>query len=164
MPRGSGKKVMLRPVEKQVNWIMDVVLKYCKVRELVMDCSAGALATLRSCLQFLQYRRFVRFEKDSICFVKWLSSLMEVFARQALNTESDLVENELLVEICKVFFKSMEAISSRRRVDSWAVPAGLVPVQTFFMHIMHFFGNTYKNAVLYEKRWHIPLSLWSVKW
>lgn len=99
------------------------------------------LATTKACLQLPQLLRFVGYAKDSMCFVELLPSLVKVFALQVMNAEPYLVRKEEVVESCKFFIKSVEAISSRRRDDSWAVPVGLVPVQTSPVHIMHFIGN-----------------------
>lgn len=85
------------------------------------------------------------------------------FARQVLNSESDSVGNEEVVESYKVFIKDMKAILSRKGVENWAVPVGLVPAQTFSVHIMPFVGNMYKASALYEKYRYIPLSQCSEK-
>lgn len=69
--------------------------------------------------------------------------------------------NEEVVELCKEFVKDREAISSRRRVESWALPACFVPEQAFPLYIMQVVGNIYKNAALHEKCLHISLSRWS---
>lgn len=52
----------------------------------------------------------------------------------------------------------------KKRVDKWAVPADLVPGQTFLVHGMHFVGNMDNCAALEEKGLHISLLQWSDKW
>lgn len=58
-----------------------------------------------------------------------------------LNQKSDLVGNEEVVESRQLFINAMKAILSRRTVDRWALPACLVPMQTFSVGIMYFVGN-----------------------
>lgn len=87
-----------------------------------------------------------------------MPSLEEMFAWQFLNPDSDLVGNREGVEACKVFAKAMEPITLRRRFESWAVPVGLVPMQTFPVDILHLFENLYKEVALCEKYQHILLS------
>lgn len=55
------------------------------------------------------------------------------------------------MEHCKMFIKPIEAILSRRRVQSGAAPAVLLPVQTFSVYMMHFVCKMYKGAGLYKK-------------
>lgn len=92
-----------------------------------------------------------------MCFVEPPQSFVKDFSGQVLNPKSDLVGNEKVVKLCKAFIKNMEDISSRRRVDSRAVPAFLVPELTLPVQITHFVANMYMNGVLYEKYRHIPL-------
>lgn len=106
----SGKKVMLWLEQKPVNWMMDAVSKFCKAGEVIVDTCTGMLATAKACLKLPQHRRFIGCEKDSMWFVGPLWSVLEVFARQFLNPESDLDGKEEVLEFCKVFIKAMEAI------------------------------------------------------
>lgn len=55
----------------------------------------------------------------------------------------------------------MKAILSTKRMDSWAAPDGMVPVQTFPVNIMHFLYNMYRDPALYEKSRHTPFSQWT---
>lgn len=66
-----------------------------------------------------------------------------------------MVRSEKLVLSCKLFVKAMEAIPSRRNVNSLAVPASLVSFQTLPVRIMCFVWNMYEDAALYEKYRHI---------
>lgn len=63
-----------------------------------------------------------------------------------MNPESYLAGNAELIEAYKVFRKAMEVISSRNRMDSWAVPVGLVRIQTLPLHIMYLLENMYGDA------------------
>lgn len=87
-----------------------------------------------------------------------LPSLVAFFARKFWNSGSDLVCNEEVFDPCKVPIKTMEAISSRRKVDSWVEPANFVTVQIPSEHIMQFVWNKDKDVALYKKRRYIPLS------
>lgn len=78
-PGISGKKMMLQPEQNPVNWMMDVVLKFCEAGELAVYSYVGTLATLKACLLLPQNFRIVRCEKDSMGFVKPPLSLAGVF-------------------------------------------------------------------------------------
>lgn len=104
---------------------------------MLVTC-AVILSNAKSCLQLPEYHRLVGCEKNLARFQEGLPSLVKVDARQMLNAESDSVEDRKEVEAGKAFFKKMEVISLGRRIDSWAVPVGLAPVQIFLKHIINF--------------------------
>lgn len=108
------------------------------------------LTTAKACLQLAVHRRFVLCETHSACFQGALLLLAEVYAKQMWRPEPDIVGIEEVVEEISVFVNEMTAITSTRRVDSRAVPAGLVTVQANPLHIMYFFGNVYSYATLFE--------------
>lgn len=59
--------------------------------------------------------------------------------------------NEEAVEAIKEFVNEMKALEPRRTVESWTMPPGLVPVQTFPVHRTHFLPNMYKDVTSLEK-------------
>lgn len=67
--------------------------------------------------------------------------------------QSDVRKNweRQAVEGSKVFLKEMEALSSKRTVDSWTVALGRNPAQILFVHILHLFGSEYYDAKWFEK-------------
>lgn len=69
-----------------------------------------------------------------------------------LTLQLDIHENEKAVEASRVFVKEMNVFAWRRRVDSWAMPAGLFLVQTIFVNIIHYFGNYIQ---VWDITWHL---------
>lgn len=63
-----------------------------------------------------------------------------------------------------MFSKATEAILSREVVDGWAVPVGLVAMQTLPVHIMLSVANMYYDAAIKKKSQHILLLERSEKW
>lgn len=63
-PKSSSNNMMLRPDQKPVKWMMDVVLKFCKAEELIVSTCVEKLDTANDSFQVLQHRRLVRCEKD----------------------------------------------------------------------------------------------------
>lgn len=74
-----------------------------------------------------------------------------------------MARSEKLVKACKLFIKLLEDILSRRTVDVWSVPAGLITIHTFPVHIKHFIGDMCNDAALYERCPHIMLLQWYEK-
>lgn len=160
-PGSSGNKVLLRPEQKSIDWMMDLVSKFTKPGELVVDNCTGTSATAKPCMLLPQHRRFVGCAKDSDCFQEVLPSVVEVFPRQIKGTNSDIEGKEEVVASAKIFVEAMNCNDSRKRVGKWMVPPKLVPVQTVSVHITHFLGNFYKNVALYDRCRQIQLSQWS---
>lgn len=47
----SGEKMLLKPEERLVDWMMDFVSEFCEAKDPVLDiCASSSLAT-RACLQ-----------------------------------------------------------------------------------------------------------------
>lgn len=92
-----------------------------------------------------------------------LPPLVEVQAKHVLSPTYDIAGSEEAVEASNMFVREIADLLSSRRVESWTLWTGLVPVQAFLLHIIHLLENMYKDATLFEKCQHIPLSRWSDK-
>lgn len=77
--------------------------------------------------------------------------MVVVYAEQLLSPHADIAENEEAVEVNKVLVKEMAALVSRRGVDRWIMQPGMVPVQIFPVHMVHFSANAYSGVRLFEK-------------
>lgn len=82
---------MLQSEQKPVNWITDVVLKVGKAGEQAVNICTGTLATGIIFLQSPQHLHVVGCEKNLMCFVEFLPSVVEDFPRRVLNPELKLV-------------------------------------------------------------------------
>lgn len=67
--------------------MVDLVSKFLKVGEQVLDTCADTLATIKPCLKLPEHRKFVPCEKNSMRFEDALSSLVKVYANQVLSSE-----------------------------------------------------------------------------
>lgn len=121
---------------------MDVALNFWRAEKMNLNILVGTLATLKACLQLPQNRRFTRCVNESRCFVESLPSLVEVSARHVFNHKSDWAGNEEVVKSYKVFIKATKASSSRRIIDSCAVPAALVPCRNFLYILCVLLGRS----------------------
>lgn len=74
-----------------------------------------------------------------------------------LSSHSDTVASEVAAEASKVLAKKIAVLASKEMIVIWTKPAGLIPIPTFLAHMMHLFGNEYKDAKLFEHCWYLPL-------
>lgn len=89
-----------------------------------------------------------------------MRSLAEIQAKKVLCSQSFIVDSEKAVEAGKVLVTEFSALESRRMVESWTAQTERVPLNTFCVYIIHFLCYTAKNATLFAKCQHKPLSHW----
>lgn len=51
-----------------VDWMMDLISKFSKAAELVVNTCIGNMATAKAFMQLRELRQFAGCEKDSACF------------------------------------------------------------------------------------------------
>lgn len=103
---------MLQLEQKPGKCVTAVVSKFCKGRELLIYTCTRTLATDQVCLQSLLARRIFGGEKDVLCFLESLLSLLKDSSLWVMNPYSDLAGNEknknrarCLLRICKLFVR-----------------------------------------------------------
>lgn len=159
-----GKKRLLRSEKKSVILMIGLVSKFCTVEDVALATCADIMATTKVFLQLREYRMFVGCGNNSACFQYPLPSLAAIYVKQVLSPWSDIVESEKIVDGSKVCLMSMEAHVLKRRVDTCTAPAGLVLLQTFAAHILHFLGTSYKHAIFPKTCRHPALLQLSDEW
>lgn len=152
---GLTKKMMLRPDQKLMKRLINVVSKFYRMQELVLDTCKSTLATLKMCLKLPTNPWSTGSKADCMCFQGSLPSLAEAHAKHILSARSDKVGSKKMAEASRIFVKVMTTLAARRRFDSSVVPLGIVTVKTFLEYVMYFLRNVYKDVALFEKRRHM---------
>lgn len=150
-----GEKLMMWPHQTPVNYIMDVVPKFCEAFELALDTGKSTYVAVKSYLQPLWHRCFVGCVKDSQWVLESLPSFVNIFAQNDLDAESYSVGNMTVTKFCNVLVKAMKAVSSWRTVNSGVVLAGLLALQTFHESNMQIAKIMYKYSALNDEWRHI---------
>lgn len=78
------------PAPKNIGWIPDIVEKFPKPGELVVDIFSSIFVTDKACLALSQNRCFVVCKIGAICFAARVEALVEMNARQVLNGKSNI--------------------------------------------------------------------------
>lgn len=60
---------------------------------------------------------------------------------KVLRLDSSVAESEKAVEVSNIIVRGIAHVSSKRTVENITVLHRLVPVQTFSVHITHFFDS-----------------------
>lgn len=104
--------MLLKLEQKPVKWMIELVSKFSKVEEQLMDTCPKTLTTAEASLQLSGHLRHFGCEKESSCFQDALPPLVELYANPALNPNSDITGSEVAAEARKVFVKVMVALAS----------------------------------------------------
>lgn len=160
----SGKKVLVRPDQKSVEWMMDLVFKFCNAGDLALDTCAGTSASVKPCLQLLEYCRPVECEKVLLVLkTRFTASRIIHKAAFEFGPRHHLERRGGRNKEC-IFKWNRSTRVKMKDFFSWTVPFGLDPVQKVPAHTTHFASNMDKDGTLLKKYLHINLSQWSEKW
>lgn len=70
-------------------------------------------------LMLPQHRLFVAFEVDAKCYKSSWKRLVEMYARQVLNDETDITASVHVSDACKAVVRVLEALRARRQMEVW---------------------------------------------
>lgn len=91
---GAGSRRMGCPEQKGVSVMQQVVCKFSKSGNMVIDPCIEAGAAANACLLAVKHRKFTEFESTTDCFWKMRPSLLKPFAFQGPNEDSNIVLSE----------------------------------------------------------------------
>lgn len=86
-----------------VEWVVDLVSKFCKAQELVLNTCATTLVTAKRCSQLPDPHRFEVFEKNFAYSQDVMPSFVELYAKHVLSPLSDIDESREAVNASNLF-------------------------------------------------------------
>ncbi|MEM1002550.1 MAG: DNA methyltransferase, partial [Bacteroidota bacterium] len=86
----AANRIMVRPEQKGILWMSNLIEKFSKPGDLVVDCFSGTFSVAKACFLLSKHRRFIGCDKDPVCLERTEDKLIEIFARQLLNPRSDI--------------------------------------------------------------------------
>jgi len=156
----NGRRLKLRPEQKNVSWMMDLVQKFTKPGMLVLDPFAGTLSVAKACLSLNKHRRFIVSDADAACVKVSLPSLVLVLAKQFLNEDSDLEGNEEELAAARVFVDGMARFQVREDLSEACGPPGFPAMQRLPPYVLQFLANFYGEFGLTGQIGNVSPSLW----
>lgn len=105
----NGGWQMLWPEQKSVAMMEVLVWKFSKLDDLVLDAIAGTLCTAKACILVDKPRKIMGCEKDSNCVERSMTGLLDVYAFQLQNNNSDIKCEEDLMEAAQIYLSSGKA-------------------------------------------------------
>ena len=158
------KRVRVRAEQKSIELLQFFISKFTKPGDTVLDCCAGTSSTLFACIQLDKHRKFIGTEIDSNATIAVEDEFLRCYAKQVLNRKSDLRTTD------PDFTKAAQTVVAHdlqrkvnQRYDAWALPSGLVPVQSFPPHIVEYLCQMHDDFTLLPHRAQ-PLIKWNNQW
>lgn len=84
---------MLRPGQKSVDTLRHVIQKLATPGSIILDPCFGTGSTAKAFLMEPKYRKFNECQADSNCVSMMKILLLQVFASQVSNEESDIIDD-----------------------------------------------------------------------
>ena len=128
---GAAWKI-LRPEQKSVAMLAEIILQYTNPGDIVVDLFGGTFATTKACLQSGRPRVFVGCELDRNCTKTASEDLVRCFVTAVLRDEYPIAVTDEEKEWCKIVRRSLtSAPVAAKSVRTWKTLRRLDPVQLF---------------------------------
>lgn len=141
---------MLRSEQKRLRLMKTLVGKYSQPGDVVYDPLAGAYTTARACLSLLLHRRCTLGDKWEDCNKYAMTQLVDVFARQLLNPESDRTVTTDMEDATWFLEQKMDVINVKRANHVWWTAQGYPPLKQFPPEVVRFLCPYHQDYTLYH--------------
>lgn len=98
----------MHPELKITAWMEDIVQKFSKPGNLVVDASAGTFSVATACTVLLKHRKVIGCGVDPGCMTEAMLQLILLYARQVLSTESKIDGKGEVRSLAKMYVKAGE--------------------------------------------------------
>ena len=161
----SGKRPQLRPEQKSIQWMMELLEKFTLPGGCVLDFFSGTYSVAKACMSLKKHRKFIGGDADLNCFGYAEDSLVETYARQLLDRESDINTTSAVVhKAAQLYVSDVERLGHENRTSAWSVPRGLSSCQTFPKHILDYISEYYNKKTISAAASRTPMNKWSADW
>ena len=159
MKTKEGIEGMVRPEQKNVALMKELVSKFTSGGDVVVDLFGGTFSTAKACLDLPDHRIFVGSEMDQECVKLATPSLMAQFARQVLKKKTSILLKPGEKKDVEVYYKYLQE-TKKTGFDEYSVPPGLPPMQRFPSYITSMVGQMWGDGTFYEAYRTVPLNKW----
>lgn len=108
--------MLLRPQQQWVELMLNLLSKFFRSKELVLDIYAGTVPISKGYLQMPQHARLVGYGNEATMLQDMFSSLVDAYLKLVLSLDSDLARIERAIERSQGFGKEIGAIVSEKKV------------------------------------------------
>ena len=161
----SGRRVTttqaLRNEQKPLPLLKELIMRYTKPGDIVMDMYAGTFSVALACLTLPQHRVFVGCELDTWCFDHAMNALVTRWAAQRYEVANNMTIPANMRAHLEVLFNS-HAHDSRRVREMWAPPANLPQYQCMPQHIVARVAAQLNDMSILRQYAPVPFGTWPI--
>jgi len=158
-----GKSRLLRPEQKSVLLMKELVSRFSQPGDVVVDFFAGTFSTAVACFSLPQHRFFAGVEKDADCFQVARNHAEDRFAQNMcnpnFNTDISLPDDILEIACRLAASSTYEEVSDK----NWKAPPGLPQYQIFPPHIFSYFTSVLRSNDFFRQYTGSDLSSWPLE-
>lgn len=155
---------MVRPKQKPIALLSPLISKFTGPGSMVTDPFLRTGATAKDCLVLPKHQTLMECDSDSDFVSKMRPSLLRVFAVQGLSSLTDIFKSEEVQTAAYGYFEMSFLKMEAQRKSVWKAPPALPPIQSFPDYISFFICEYHMDMLLFEKRRHLPCTLWLAQW
>lgn len=156
----GGRRRMIRPEQKPVALLMDIINKFTSPGMLVLDCFAGTCSVAKACMNLPEHRKFVVCDKDADVINTSLPSVVDVFVEKALSSTSDVAITEGRKAAVDSYRQSRQVQLYQTDQERSGAPEGYPTMQILPGYLRHFLSITLDCPSLLTDLGTTPPSRW----
>ena len=151
----------LRNEQKSRAMLMELISRFTKPSDIVVDLFGGTFSTATACLELPQPRKFMGCEMDEEAYeLGRRQSVIPVLIRRILD---ESISSTAPVRVKASFLKDHRRMVQpyREHDPAWRPPSGLPAFQTLPSHMLRFLSITSGFSKISEDAGGVPVSSWS---
>jgi DNA methylase len=155
----DDKKMVLRPEQKALSLMKELISRFSVVGDIVVDLFAGTYASAEACISMPkgQYRTFVGCEVDNVCHEIAQERLLRAFCMEYMRGTFGLVHAGVRDAAKAV---QIDRGGSSKTTLEWVQPEGLPAFSCLPRHLVNYL-QTFCVDLVFEKDWAaVPLEHW----
>ena len=161
----NGKKTRLRPEQKSISMMKELIEMFTKPEDTVMDLFAGTCSVAKACLSLAQPRKFIGCEQNEKCFHRSMVTVIETYIDAMMNEESEVKGSVEAIQdgnsFMRVKLTGEGTVVSGKAV--WRTPKGLPEYQVFPFHIRSYLSSLGRDDFFIRAGSRMMFSEWPVR-
>lgn len=162
MKKVTDRYVMLRPEQKNIDWMKELISQYTKKGDIVVDMFGGTFSTAKACFELPDARRFIGCEADEECVSIGMPHVLQRFCMRVVNNPNGISVSESGTKDIDTYYKMSDLSSAVW--DELKPPAGLPLFQKFPSYILRAFGEYHDYGKFSDKYRRLTLDKWPTKY
>ncbi len=156
----SGRQGLVRPEQKALPLLQELVSRFSQPGDLVVDFFAGSFSTAVACFSVPQHRIFVGCEVEEDCYQLAKKHVVNTFAETMSdpNFATNLVLPQDVLE-CSAVLASYSK-KNHEQGGNWKAPSGFPQYQVFPSHVFQYFSQKVESMQFYEQYFGAELDRW----